>query len=597
MRKTALFLLGALLFAACSQTPTEGPINENDVIGGQVSVEFLTQAEVWNTEDVVNKNKDYYTQFVPEYMKSMYPNSEDYLSYLYTKDDSGRTPISFWKVGTIKNGDYAGQSLVVVQARCDGPCPAATFRYAVNEGTNEWTGLVPYSTSALGSGDLQGPGTDLEASITITALDTPASLNLYANDPIALADPFSAMNPSYYGQDDENFKAAYTQLTNIQDTAYSKYYVLNGRGCIFGETPDGILVRYGVMPSAFGFTPASEAKGDYSYDIPNQSQDFTLQISDGEKMIQEEHTYVLTAGGCGFAGSCVVTVTPTEEELASISELGTLTREDAGSNVGQTAYTISGVTEPVGDNPVYAEGLTGAVQQAYQMYGMALPYRDPPETPISMEEFLAQHEVIFLKLDNGSYVLAYDSAYAPSVECGKPVIYLYPTQAQQVSVKVNNITFSKTVPAYGNGWTVWANPNGSLKNLADGKTYPYLFWEGQSSAQVSMGTGWTLAKKDIAVELPKALAGMGLSTKESADFMEFWLPKLQAVKSPYVEFNFQGTTAMNEVAPLNIAPAPDSLLRVFMYYQGVSTPGLSMPSYTAPARTGFSVVEWGGSLY
>ena len=60
-------------------------------------------------------------------------------------------------------------------------------------------------------------------------------------------------------------------------------------------------------------------------------------------------------------------------------------------------------------------------------------------------------------------------------------------------------------------------------------------------ARVAMNEPWTLAKKDIAAKLPVALTSMGLSSKETADFMAFWLPKLQAVTTPYVQFNFEGT--------------------------------------------------------
>jgi len=598
MRKTPLLLLATVFLMACGQ-PLSAPseMNENEILNeqemnaaGEVSVDFLAKAEAWDSEEIVTQNNEYYTALQPDYMKDQGQTTEDYLKTLYSSEDGASPIISFWKVGTIKNGDYAGQSLVLVRANCDGPCEPLTFRYAVDETKQQWTGLLSYSDPAMGTETLQGPGTELEASIDIAALNLPETLDIYENDPVALSNPFSGQDPVYYDLDGTD---SYTEVTGPTGGPFTKYYLSRSTACLFGVTMDGVLVRYQSLPAMFGFTPASGKSSDSSYAQPNTSGDFTLLLDEGNEVIKEDHTYILTAGGCGFLGSCAITYEADAADEANLMEVGTLTRPDEGSNVGGTVYTLKTVSEDDAGS-----GLAAAVIQAYNAYKMGLEYRDPPETAMTTEEFLSKHEVLLIKLDSGKYVVAYDSAVAPSVECGKPVIYLYPTAAQQVSVKVNKITFSKTIPDHGqNGWTVWANPDGSLKNLADGLIYPYLFWEGQSSAKVTMGEGWTLAKKDIATKLPTALTSMGLNTKETADFMEFWLPRLQAVKTPYVLFNFEGTAAMNIVAPLTITPAPDSLLRVFMYYQGVSQAGRAMPRYTAPARTGFSVIEWGGSLY
>jgi hypothetical protein len=581
MRKTALILLAALALTGCNANPPDSSINENDVIGGQVTVNFLSSAEQWSTEEVVTTNKDYYLQHEPDYLKADTTQTEDdYLQSLMVND-----MLSFWKVGTIQNGDYAGQSLVLAREACDGPCQPLYFRYAVDEDTGHWTTLLPYSDEVL-EGTPGGPANDQEASIEIPSLTAPQALDLYATDPVMIADKFAVQNPGYFGFTDENFNTNYKVLTGAKDSSFAKYYTTDNAGCLYGETPDGILVRYQIMPVSFNFMPG--AKGGQVPE-PVQVQDVILTLPDGST---ENHSYTLFAGGCGFASSCLSTIRATGDEESSLIEVGSIIAKNGPSETSEKVYTI-----PLEGLADYATGLRFMLSDAYDGYKMNLQYKDPPETALSVEEFLAQHEVVLLKLDTGAYTLAYDSAVAPSGECGKPVIYLYPTAAQQVSVKVNNIAFTKTVPAYGNGWTVWAEPSGVLKNLADGKTYPYLFWEGNSSAKLSIDQGWTLAKKDIASKLPVALTSMGLSTKESADFMEFWLPKLQAVTTPYVRFNFEGTAAMNIVAPLTITPAPDSLLRVFMVYQGVNQAGLSMPAYTAPARSGFSVVEWGGTLY
>jgi hypothetical protein len=584
MRKTALVLLTAVLLSACGQiVPVVTPTNENDVIGGQVVVDFLSSAEQWSTSEIVNTHKDYYLENKPDYVDISEQKGED--AYL----EGFETLLSFWKVGTINNGDYAGQSLVLAHESCNGPCPASIFRYAVDEATDTWTAILRYSDEP----NMEMPGGPVDEKVfgpEVAALETPQTLELYSDDGVYLMDPRAELDPNFYGEDYyeqfygddlDSFNERYKALT-VSNTSYPKHLTRDDYSCLYGVTPDGILVRYLITPSIFG-AEFPEGKGAVGA-VPNTVINYDLDLADGGT---EKHEYMLFAGGCGFSTSCLGVTAATSDEEDKLKKVGSLD--------GRDVYMFSSLEEA--EDPDW-QTLTGKVQNAYNSYKMTVQYKDPPETALSMDEFLAAHNVVLFELESGGYTLSYDSAYAPGVECGKPVIYLYPTAAQQVSVKVDNITFSKTIPDHGqNGWTVWANPNGTLKNLADGLSYPYLFWEGQSSAKVTMGEGWTLAKKDIATKLPVALTSMGLNTKETADFMEFWLPRLQAVKTPYVLFNFEGTTAMNIVAPLTITPAPDSLLRVFMYYQGVSQAGRAMPKYTAPARTGFSVIEWGGSLY
>ena len=61
----------------------------------------------------------------------------------------------------------------------------------------------------------------------------------------------------------------------------------------------------------------------------------------------------------------------------------------------------------------------------------------------------------------------------------KPVIYLYPEKAGEVSVWLDyDGELTCTYPAYEDGWHVIARPDGTLQNLKDGKEYSYLFWEG-----------------------------------------------------------------------------------------------------------------------
>ena len=56
----------------------------------------------------------------------------------------------------------------------------------------------------------------------------------------------------------------------------------------------------------------------------------------------------------------------------------------------------------------------------------------------------------------------------------KPVLYLYPEETAEVSVKLDyQGRLTTTYPAYNDGWVVTAEPDGTLE--MDGKEYSYLF--------------------------------------------------------------------------------------------------------------------------
>lgn len=88
----------------------------------------------------------------------------------------------------------------------------------------------------------------------------------------------------------------------------------------------------------------------------------------------------------------------------------------------------------------------------------------------------------------------------------KPVIYLYPTSQQNVSVKLaykGKITF--TYPEYNDGWKVKAESDGTLINISDNKEYSYLYWEGVSDNKWDMSKGFVVNGKDTGKFLQEKL--------------------------------------------------------------------------------------------
>lgn len=181
----------------------------------------------------------------------------------------------------------------------------------------------------------------------------------------------------------------------------------------------------------------------------------------------------------------------------------------------------------------------------------------------------------------------------PPVYMKKPVICLYPKETTAVSVILElDGSLTCTYPAYENGWTVTAEPNGTL-HTADGREYNYLYWEGKSNIQYDMSQGYVIKGEDTAEFLQQKLAEIGLSPRESNEFIVYWLPQMQ--ENPYNLITFQ-QQAYTEQAKLTVTPKPDSVLRVFMAYQALEQPvEVEEPTILPFERNGFTVVEWGGT--
>lgn len=176
----------------------------------------------------------------------------------------------------------------------------------------------------------------------------------------------------------------------------------------------------------------------------------------------------------------------------------------------------------------------------------------------------------------------------------KPVIYLYPETTEEVSVKLDYAgSLTCTYPAYHDGWTVTADPDGTLTD-ADGQMYNYLYWEGVSDTDYDFSEGYCVAGSDTAAFLEDSLAKLGLTRQEANEFIVYWLPMMQ--ENPYNLIAFQ-TDAYTQAAQLAIDPAPDTLLRVFMAWKPSDT-AVDIPAQMlrAPARNGFTAVEWGGCM-
>ena len=175
----------------------------------------------------------------------------------------------------------------------------------------------------------------------------------------------------------------------------------------------------------------------------------------------------------------------------------------------------------------------------------------------------------------------------------KPVIYLYPEAETDVTVRLDYAgDLTCTYPAYDGAWRVAAAPDGTLTDER-GQTYRYLYWEGVDNVQYDFSEGFCVPGEETAAFLEDALAQLGLTRAEANEFIIYWLPQME--QNAYNLISFQQET-YTDAAKLTITPQPDTLLRVFMAWKPLTKAVEIAPQpLTAPERTGFTAVEWGGA--
>lgn len=213
---------------------------------------------------------------------------------------------------------------------------------------------------------------------------------------------------------------------------------------------------------------------------------------------------------------------------------------------------------------------------------------------------MIKHELIMETLKKKALILVLPLILMILTGCStgggekKPVIYLYPTSEQTVSVKLDyKGKLTCTYPEYKDGWKVNAKPDGTLTNIDDNREYSYLYWEGISDTQWDMSKGFVVKGDETRGFLQEKLEYLGLTPKEYNEFIVYWLPILQENK--YNLITFAGEDYEN-LAPLEITPKPDSMLRVMMVFKPLNKSIQVEEQELKPiVRTGFTVVEWGGT--
>lgn len=487
---------------------------------------------------------------------------------------------TFYDVGTLKLSPYKGQKLLVMNLECDGPCMnAIVHRFAWDEQSGQLTWLENMSDGEFLPEYFKVLQKKTDSELILNALDLPKSVILpdgknsmeLKQKGTDIYRPKSEMGPNDYNYVDLG-KIAFTheELGNI-------YFADGAAGCLYVVGPDNVISTYSYDPG-----------------LLDESNMVSVKWNNGSDMSYIADEYAQLAHGCGIGASCYFVEEMGDNDLTEIGK----TSNGMKIYAAKDSKYIDDLNDQNRDSYVKTSPARVLLTQTYNTYVQMFEYADDyVGEKKTYDQFMRMNPIIYWKDPFGRYAALMRNEVKPPAECGKPVIYLYPEKTSTVTVKVDINEFTKTEPDYGdNGWKVVAEPNGELTNLADGQKYEYLFWEGISDKELSMNGGFVVAKAELENFLKDSLNKLGLNEKETADFMEFWYPKMMDSAEPYVLVSFVGTTEFNKIAPLEISPKPDTLIRVFMYYQPLMSK-IKIPEQKLSTleRNGFTVVEWGGT--
>lgn len=465
-------------------------------------------------------------------------------------------------------GTHGTNKIILAQAPAVDPSGPANYFF---EQTVKGYMFMQLMSSTDVYRSVDSPG-DYFISPTVTTADTkiyyqglvgPTNLSWSGLD---LQQPY--LSPSDFFQSFVDGKKTVTGFTNKKITSVNEgdlYLFQQETGGDNGSSEKFLLKRYVLkLPSGF-YT-------DYSVSYKFLSDNRVPNITWADSSKNKDSYRPDGSGGCGNPGAYVV----------SAKDISTALKITGTTNTNQSVYEFSDVHNPT--LKYYYD------QQNGQYYNQTTQQMES----ISIEQWYTHHPVIAVKNGVGDYVLMTNDAYGLAAECGKPVIYLYPTQPTNVSVKVG-ANISKSEPVYNNGWKVLAKPNGQLLTQ-ENKTVDSLFWEGIGYGDYpNITEGFVVQHSELESVITTQLSALGLNNKESEDFKDFWMSKLP--NSPYVRLTWFTTAQLDKLAPLYIQPKPNTVIRVFLDYKGLEKP-ISIPQQklTAIPRNGFTVVEWGGLL-
>ncbi|MCB9802628.1 hypothetical protein H6761_01235 [Candidatus Nomurabacteria bacterium] len=472
--------------------------------------------------------------------------------------------VSFYNAGTIAEGPYQGKDLYLATLPCEGPCLSNGISRIINNdgeliiiknesSLNDENSLVYFSYGSLFK---------FNNLITIKNLeDNPEIVNIpNTNNKFTKAETDPKKILSDYN--------AQEILSNDEVTIYKD----NVNNCYIAEQNDHSAINY-ILDLNFVGEESQDPSSYFGLKPYKLNISFDDNSDNNNEYLFNKTFYFSPDVGC--------------YDYANFISNNSQIKKTGETFAGDAIYELADINlkEQANDQKSLLQSMYDTI---YSPEGQDKP---------SFSEFLADHPVLFWQDPFGKYIMFKNAKYVPPVEMGKPVIYLYPEKTTDILVKVfpnNGLTI--TEPEYKNGWLVKADPEGNLYNYDDQKNYPYLFWEGLGLNYQMPDKGFVVARENIIEFLTEKLAQQGLIAQEYNEFIDFWAPKMQ--EKPYYFITFVPQEQFDQLAPLEVSPKPDTIIRVFMDYRALDQKiNVQAQTFKTPIREGFVLTEWGGALH
>ena len=465
-----------------------------------------------------------------------------------------------WKQGDVHGGAYDGGAVYVIDLFGYQPFGENRFQFVLSK-DGSLVGSID-----RGGDEKQAQGQSLLSSIGLISTDSltvadaiaPALLHIHGRE-VKLA-----ASVGYYEVDPIQNNVRVMKAVATSDEGIVFHDSSQPGSCLISVFAGGYVVHYNAT---LPFKEGAKQNGNPMIGL------LDVDWIDGYANTNEYLGQVF--GGCMTGGDCANTVSA--KDVGPESNLMLIGTE---RTTGDRLYAPK---DPV-SHPL--------VQKAYDMWYV------PGDQKPTIREMIAQMKVpiFFWKDPAGRWVEFGEQSLIPQAECGKPVIYLYPELTTNVRVALpSTIHVTVSEPQYAtSGWMTTAEPNGQL--TVNGKTYGSLYWEGTGVSYQPPKTGFVVKDGDVDTFFAKTLPKYGLNQKEAQEFRDFWTPKMTGV-SKFYRISFL-TSEWSNAAPLSVSPLPKTSIRLFMDWAPLSKKvTIPAPRITTPVRTGFTLVEWGGTLY
>ncbi len=172
------------------------------------------------------------------------------------------------------------------------------------------------------------------------------------------------------------------------------------------------------------------------------------------------------------------------------------------------------------ENYTYDRYMSGYFEKTDDGDGYYLVFKDYNDTNERGENHFYEYYYIPETGESGIYdYYDFEGALA------KPVLYLYPSEETEVSVKFENPELLIVdYPSYNDGWRVTALSDGTLTD-SRGRSYYALYWEESLTASdYEYPDGFCVRGDEAAEFLEEKLEVLGLNQREANEFIMYWLP-------------------------------------------------------------------------